>query len=314
VIARRCLDACFERNARRRDRICRGGGPHMAAEGLKSPFRSTSSRSSIRRRSAALPSILRRIRETAHAVVAARPDCSSSSTAPISPIGSPPREGFARPSHRRLCVSLVWAWRSGRARACGPTSTTCLPSCRSSLPLISDWAACLHLCRASIGGAGRDLRPNASRRGAGLSIRRSCWCCQAAVRGDQAADRPVRRRDRTCLGATRINDLVLPTVPRLLDQVTAAISGWRARPKILDRSGENTLPSASPEPRSRIRHGDARARACGVPMVAGLPGCSLEAAIARRLIKVPSAILATSCSARASCRSFSRRTACRSAR
>jgi lipid-A-disaccharide synthase len=88
-------------------------------------------------------------------------------------------------------------------------------------------------------------------------------------------------------------EVVLPTVPHLLAQVTAATSTWPIRPRIvveaadkqaalrvaraaLAKSGTTTLELA----------------VAGVPMVAAYKVAPLEAWVIRRLVRVPSYILA----------------------
>ena len=112
------------------------GGRAMAAQGLASlfPHRRLAiiGFASIPRR---LPTILRRIRETADAVDrGATRTCWSSSTARISPIASRAACAAPRRTSRSSIMSRPRSGRGGRgARArCAPTSTKCWRCCRSS--------------------------------------------------------------------------------------------------------------------------------------------------------------------------------------
>ena len=88
-------------------------------------------------------------------------------------------------------------------------------------------------------------------------------------------------------------DLVLPTVPQMVEPVTQATAGWRVRPRILAEAGEK---------RACIRIARAalaksgtvtlELALAGVPMVTAYKVAAWEAMLARRVVSAPSAILA----------------------
>ena len=219
----------------------------MAAAGLVSPFsdrrprRSSASARSRRR----LPLILRRIRETADAVVAARPDALVIIDSPdfthrvarrvraaraVDPdhqlrvavgVGLAVR---ARARHARLCRSRAGdpAVRAGGA----PRASAARPASMSAIR----WSSAL-----------ADLRPDA--RGgasAGAPIRRSCWCCRAAARseirrllaifGDAIAH---GRSARVGADGARAADAAASR-----RAVRAGVAGWPVRPRIVIEAAE----------------------------------------------------------------------------
>jgi lipid-A-disaccharide synthase len=218
-------------------RLAGVGGHGMQSAGIRSPFSidqlSIIGVSAIPRR---LPMILRRIRETADVIVAARPDA-------LVIIDSP---DFTHRVARRVRARApaipivdyvspsVWAWRSGRARK--------MRAYVDCVLAILPFEPAVH---ARLGGppcvyVGHPLterlallRPNqeeARRRGAdppvllvlpgsrGNEIRRLL-----AIFGEAAAAVAAR--------AGPI-ELVLPTVPHLVADVRAGVAGWPVTPRI----------------------------------------------------------------------------------
>jgi lipid-A-disaccharide synthase len=274
------------------------GGAHMTQEGVPSLFAlgdlAIMGFSAI---PASLPKILHRIRETADAVVAAKPDV-------LVIIDSPEfthrvaRRVRARapsiPIVDYVCPS-VWAWRPGRARvmrayvdhvlALLPFEPAAMqklggPACTFvGHPLseqVARWRPSAEEAQRRLGEPPILLVMPGSRGG---EIRR-----MAATFGKAAA-----------LVSQRIAGLqaVVPAVPRLADMVREAVKQWQVPARVvtapdekdaalrtaraaLTKSGTSTLELA----------------VAGVPMVAGYKVSLLEEVVGRLLVKVPSIILA----------------------
>ena len=275
------------------------GGEAMAAEGLASlfPLRDVTAMGIVAV-IARLPRLLRRIRETAAAAaVGERPDA-------LVIIDSP---DFTHRVARRVRAAApkvpiidyvspsVWAWRPGRARA----MRAYIDHVLALLPFEPD-------AHVRLGGppctyvghplAGRvaELRPNADE----ARRRREDPPMLLLLPGSRHSE--VRRllpvfagaveRVRASSGAL---ELVLPTVPHLADEIAAATRTWPQPPRILVDPEEK---------RAAMRHARAALAAsgtvtlelalAGVPMVGAYRLAAVEATIARRVIRVPSVILA----------------------
>ncbi len=292
------LIAALRRRCQGQIRFSAVGGSHMAKEGVPSLFPlgdlALVGFSTIPGR---LPTILRRIRQAADAVVAARPDV-------LVIIDSP---DFTHRVARKVCarapeISIidyvcpsVWAWRPWRAktmRSYVDRVLTLLPFEPAELerlrgppgtyvghPLIEQVAQ----LRPSAAEAERRLADPplllvlpGSRSG---EVRRMAGAFGAAVG----------------LVAKRLGtiDVVVPTVPRLAETVRTAVAAWPVPARVvadpdeklaafrtaraaLTKSGTSTLELAL----------------AGVPMVAGYKLSLVEAAIGGLLVRVPSVILA----------------------
>jgi lipid-A-disaccharide synthase len=214
------------------------GGRAMAAEGIASPFAieelSIIGLAAIPRR---LPMIFRRIRETADAVVAARPDA-------LVIIDSPEFTHRVARRVRRLVPKIpildyvsptIWAWRPGRARA----MRTYVDQVLAILPFEPavhvklGGPPCLYVGHPMIEHIAA-LRPNAEemqRRHANppvvlvlpgsraSEIRHLLGIFGAAIAQVAARSGPM--------------ELVLPTVPHLVAQVRAGVAGWAVAPRIV---------------------------------------------------------------------------------
>ncbi len=214
------------------------GGRAMAAAGIESPFAieqlSIFGLSAIPRR---LPLILRRIRQTADAVVAARPDA-------LVIIDSPDFTHRVARRVRRAAPEIpivdyvspsVWAWRSGRARAMRAYVDQVLailpfePATHVKL----GGPPCLYVGHPLVERLA-ELRPDAAEQqrrqaeppivlilpGSRLSeVRRLLGIFDTAM--TQVAERAGPM------------ELVLPTVPHLAPYVRAAIAGWARPPRIV---------------------------------------------------------------------------------
>ena len=169
----------------------------MEAEGLKSLFPiGDIAVMGILPVMARLPTLLARIRQTAEAIVAARPTRSSSSTAPTSPIASPGACGGAAELPIVDYVSpSVWAWRPGRAkamRAYVDCVLALLPFEPEAYGRLSG-PRCVYVGHPLIERLG-ELRPNADEARRRPPRRRSSSCCRARAAPRCAADGGFRRR------------------------------------------------------------------------------------------------------------------------
>lgn len=281
-----------------RIRISGVGGTHMAEAGVPSPFPlgdlAIVGFSSIPSK---LPTIIKRIREAADAVVAARPDV-------LVIIDSPDfTHRVAKRVRKRLpgirivdyvCPS-VWAWRPWRARAMKPyvdRVLTLLPFEPAELDRLGGPPG-TYVGHPLIERVD-ELRPNpqeAQRRLAdppillampgsrGGEIRRMAGVFGAAV--GEVAER---------VGALEV---VVPAVPRLADTVGAALSSWPVPARIVTDPAEKLAAFRSARAAlTKSGTSTLELALAGVPMVAAYKVSLLEAGVAKLLIRVPSVILA----------------------
>jgi lipid-A-disaccharide synthase len=274
------------------------GGRAMAAAGLDSLFAieelPTMGLASIPRR---LATILRRIRQTAAAVVAARPDVLVIIDSPDFTHRVARRVRAAAPSIPIVdyVSPSVWAWRPGRARA--------MRAYVDHVLAILPFEPAVH---RKLGGPPttyvghplaeqvRNLRPDAAE----LSRRRADPPVVLVLPGSRPAEigrllEPfaaaldlVRRRGGEI-------ELLLPTVPALAQEVRDATAPWPLVPKVIADPQEKLqafrIARAALAASGTVTLELALA---GVPTVAAYRVAGWEAAIARRLIRVPSVILA----------------------
>jgi lipid-A-disaccharide synthase len=213
------------------------GGRAMAAAGIISPFAidelSIMGIAAVPRR---LPMIFRRIRETADAVVAARPDA-------LVIIDSPDFTHRVARRVRRLAPKIpildyvspsIWAWRPGRARAMRAyvDQVLAILPFEPAVHVKLGGPPCVYVGHPMIEHIGA-LRPNAEeaqRRRAnppvvlvlpgsrGSEIRHLLGTFGATIEQVAARTGPLQ--------------LVLPTVPHLVTQVRAGVAGWAVAPQI----------------------------------------------------------------------------------
>lgn len=244
-----------------------------------------------------LPKIIKRIRQTADAVIAARPDV-------LVIIDSPEfshrvaRRVRARsptiPIVDYVCPS-VWAWRPGRARAMRTYVDhvlALLPFEPAALRRLNG-PPCTYVGHPLGERAGR-LRPNAEE----TRRRLTDPPVLLVLPGSRASE--IRRMagvfgQAVALAAERLGQLevVVPAVPRLAGAVRAAVAAWSVPARVvtdpdqkdaafriaraaLAKSGTSTLELA----------------VAGIPMVAAYKVPLFEEAVARLLIKVDTVILA----------------------
>ena len=246
---------------------------------------------------ASLPKIFKRIRQTADAVVAAKPDV-------LVIIDSPEfthrvaRRVRARapeiPIVDYVCPS-VWAWRPGRARAMlsyVDHVLALLPFEPAAMQRLGG-PACTFVGHPLSERAGH-LRPSAEearRRAADPPL-------LLVLPGSRASE--IRRMagvfgEAVELAAKRAGalDVVVPAVPRLADTVRAAVASWRIPARVVTDPGEKD--AAFRTARAALTKSGTSTlelAVAGVPMVAAYKVPLFEELIARVLIKVQSVILA----------------------
>ncbi|MDP2410581.1 MAG: lipid-A-disaccharide synthase [Pseudolabrys sp.] len=275
------------------------GGAHMAEQGVVSPFPlGDLAIMGFAAIPAQLPKILRRIRETADAVVAARPDV-------LVIIDSPEfthrvarrvrAEAPGIPIVDYVCPS-VWAWRPGRARKMRGYVDHVL----ALLPFEPDvmrrlgGPPCTYVGHPLTERAA-DLRPQtpeeAARRLADPPLllvlpgsRSGEIKRMAGVFGDAVA--------RVAKQAGPL-EVVVPSVPRLAAAVGAAVAAWPVPARIITDAAEKD--AAFRTARAALTKSGTSTlelAVAGVPMAAAYKVPLLEAAVGRVLITAPSAILA----------------------
>ncbi len=274
------------------------GGHDMAARGLASLFPidqlSIMGFVSIPRR---LPNILRRIRETADAVIAARPDA-------LVIIDSPDLTHRVARRVRRTDPSIpivdyvspsVWAWRPGRARAMRAYVDHVLALLPFEPQAHRDLGGppCTYVGHPLAAEVAK-LRPNADE----ALRRRADPPVILVLPGSRSGE--IRRHtaifgEALALLRERIGpiEVVLPTVPHLAGPVVAATMSWPVPPRIVvepaDKQAAFRVARAALAKSGTVTLELALA---GVPMVAAYRGSPVEAWAARRVVRVPSYILA----------------------
>jgi len=285
------------RHARPDVRFAAVGGSHMAAEGVPSLFPlgelAIIGFAAIAK---SLPAILRRLAETADAVVAAKPDL-------LVIIDSPEfthrvaRKVRAKAPHIPIvdyvCPS-VWAWRPGRAKAMRGYVDRVL----ALLPFEPE-------AMARLGGPPTDfvghplgeqvgrLRPEA-----GPASRLEGPPLVLAMPGSRSGE--IRRMAEVfgeALGLLVATagpfEVVVPTVERLLPAAREAVARWPVPARVVTDPDEKY--AAFRRARAALAKSGTTTlelAIAGVPMVTGYKVAALEAWVARRLIKLSSVILA----------------------
>ena len=274
------------------------GGGAMAAGGLESLFPIEElpiiGLASIPRR---LAMILRRIRQTAAAIIAARPDVLVIIDSPDFTHRVARRVRAAAPSIPIVdyVSPSVWAWRPGRARA--------MRAYVDHVLAILPFEPAVH---RKLGGPPttyvghplaeqvKALRPDAAE----FSRRQADPPVVLVLPGSRPAE--IRRLLGPFGAALELVrhragniELMLPSIPAVLQEVRSATADWPVAPRVI----------VDPEEKLRaFRIARAALAASGtvtlelalaaVPTVAAYRVAGWEAAIARRLIRVPSVILA----------------------
>jgi len=277
------------------------GGRAMAAAGIISPFAidalSIMGIAAIPRR---LPMIFRRIRQTAAAVVAARPDA-------LVIIDSPDFTHRVARRVRRLAPKIpildyvspsVWAWRPGRAhamRAYVDQVLAILPF-EPAVHVKLGGPPCLYVGHPLIERIA-ELRPNAEE----ARRRRENPPVILVLPGSRASE--IKHLLGTfgaaiaqIAGRTGPMELVLPTVPHLVAQVRAGVAGWAVAPRIVVEPAEKW--AAFRQARAALAASGTvtlELALAGIPTVAAYRMSIVEWSIARLLrmrSTLPSVILA----------------------
>jgi lipid-A-disaccharide synthase len=274
------------------------GGEAMQAEGLRSRFAlaeiATMGLVDVARR---LPRLLACIRETASAAVAARPDV-------LVIIDSPDFTHRVARRVRRAAPQIpivnyvspsVWAWRPWRARAMRRYIDHVLallpfePAAHEKL----GGPPCSYVGHPLAAKAAR-LRPDESER----QRRRADPPVLLVLPGSRRSEvgrllapfAATVERVRAEVGPL---ELVLPTVPHLVEAIAAATRGWPLAPRIvLDQADKQAAFRVARAALAASGTVTLELAIAGVPTVAAYRVTAFEAAVARRLIRVPSVILA----------------------
>ncbi len=274
------------------------GGAHMADEGLVSLY-SLSDLSSFGFASlpGRLPTMLRRIRDTADSAIAAKPDV-------LVIIDSP---DFTHRVARRVrarspaipivdyVCPTVWAWRPGRAHVMRAYVDLVL----ALLPFEPDAMKRLQGPPCSFVGhpLGEQvvlLRPNAEE----ARRRMSDPPLLLVLPGSRSGE--IRRMagifgEAVALASERAGpfDIVVPAVPRLAESVKAAIAKWHVPARVATRTAEKHAAFRSARAAlTKSGTSTLELALAGVPMAAAYKVPLIEELIGRLLITAPSAILA----------------------
>jgi lipid-A-disaccharide synthase len=274
------------------------GGVAMAREGLKSLFPieelSIIGFSAVIKQ---LPKILRLIRQTAGAVIGARPDM-------LVIIDSPDFTHRVARRVRARDASIpivdyvspsVWAWRPGRARAMRKYVDHVL----ALLPFEPEEYRRLHGPPCSYVGHPLteqlgSLRPNAEEEVRRHGMPPVLLVLPGSRRGEIRHHMAVFGEALDRLRATGQDfELILPTMPHLLEGVREGVSSWKVAPRIVvgeqEKRAAFRIATAALAKSGTVTLELALA---GVPMVTAYQTGELEAFIVRRALTVTSVILA----------------------
>jgi len=274
------------------------GGRAMAREGLASRFPieelSIIGLAAVVRQ---LPAILRRIRETADAVIAAAPDILVIIDSPdfTHRVAKRVRAQAPRIPIVDYVSPTIWAWRPGRARAMKPYIDHVL----ALLPFEPAAYERLHGPPCTYVGHPlteqiAQLRPDVDEQ----KRRESAPPVLLVLPGSRRSE---IRHHMTAFGMTLTRlqaedvafEAVLPTMPHLQQAVTEALKVWKVQPRVV--IGEQEKRAAF-----RVAHAalvksgtvTLELALSGVPMVAAYRTGAMEAFVLRRAIRVSSVILA----------------------
>ena len=274
------------------------GGTHMAQEGVPSLFAlgdlAIMGFSAIPAR---LPKILRRIHETADAVVDAKPDVLVIIDSPefTHRVARRVRERAPQIPIVDYVSPSVWAWRPGRARvmrayvdhvlALLPFEPAAMqklggPPCTFVGHPLSEQVA--------------QLRPSAEEAQRRLG-EPPILLVMPGSRGGEIRRLAATFGKAAALVSQRMAGLqaVVPTVPRLANMVREAVKRWQVPARVVTSSDEKD--AAFRTARAALTKSGTSTlelAVAGVPMVAGYKVSLLEEVVGRLLVKVPSIILA----------------------
>jgi lipid-A-disaccharide synthase len=274
------------------------GGAHMAAQGVPSLFPlgdlAIMGFSAI---PASLPKILGRIRETANAVLAARPDV-------LVIIDSPEFTHRVARKVRNIAPEIpivdyvcpsVWAWRPGRARAMRSYVDhvlALLPFEPAAMEKLSG-PVCTFVGH-SLSERASTLRPDAKE-----ALRRvgnpPILLVMPGSRSGEIKRLATTFGKAVALVSNRVTGLevVVPALPQLGDLVREAVKTWQVPTRVVTASDEKD--AAFRIARAALTKSGTSTlelAVAGVPMVAAYKVSLLEELIVRPMIKAPSIILA----------------------
>ena len=274
------------------------GGRAMGSQGIGSPFDIADlSIIGVASIPARLPLILRRIRETAAAIVAARPDA-------LVIIDSPDFTHRVARRVRKAAPEIpiinyappsVWAWRQGRARAMRAyvdEVLAILPFEPAAFERLQG-PPCTYVGHPLAERIGA-LRPSAEEARRRLADPPLVLVLPGSRRGE------INRFAATfgaaiALAAERAGpfELVLPTLPHVAALVAAATAAWPVRPRIVTDAAEKCAAFRSARA-ALAKSGTVTLELAlaQVPTVAAYRIAAWEAFVYRRLVRVSSVILA----------------------
>jgi lipid-A-disaccharide synthase len=274
------------------------GGPHMAAAGVPSLFPlGDLAIIGFAAIPASLPKILRRIRETADAVVSAKPDALIIIDSPEFTHRVAQRvraRSPAIPIIDYVCPS-VWAWRPGRARA----MRTYVDHVLALLPFEPKVMEKLGGPPCSYVGHPltervSDLRPKDLEKRLRLANPPLILVMPGSRTGEIRRMAPVFgaaiARIAEQFGAIEV---MVPAVPRLVEFVRAAVAAWRVPAQVIvDPSEKDEAFRTARAALTKSGTSTLELALAGVPMVAAYRVPLVEELAARLLLNVPSVILA----------------------
>jgi lipid-A-disaccharide synthase len=273
------------------------GGREMAREGLASPFPiddlAIIGFAAIPRR---LPVILRRIRETADLVLAGRPDV-------LVIIDSPE---FTHRVARRVRTAApaipiidyvspsVWAWRPGRARA----MRSYVDHVLALLPFEPEahrrlgGPPCTYVGHPVIEEL-TQLRPDAEEARRRLAEPPVVLVLPGSRSGEIRRLLGTFGEAMAIVAARRAPpEIVLPTLPHLLERIKAATAGWTVAPRVVTEAADKQ--AAFRRARAALAKSGTvtlELALAGVPLVAAYKVSLIEEIVGRLAIKVSTAIL-----------------------
>lgn len=246
---------------------------------------------------ARLPLLLRRMEDAARGVVAFAPDLLLTIDSPdfcLRVAKKVRRRAPAIPIVHWVCPS-VWAWRSGRARRMAPHIDTIL----ALLPFEPAALERLHGPRTVYVGHPlmerlADLRPDATEAARRADTGNPIVLVLPGSRRSEIQHLMPAFGEAVALiaGAVPGARFVLPAVPHLAGRIRESLTGWPVRPEVVE--GEDAKYAAFRSARAALAASGTvtlELALAQVPTVAAYRGAGWEAAIARRLIRLPSVIL-----------------------
>jgi len=278
-------------------RFCGVGGRAMTAEGLTSLYpidqHALMGFAAVVRQ---LPAILRRIRDTAAAIVAIRPHVLVIIDSPDFTLQVAKRVRAAAPGIPIVdyVSPTVWAWRPGRARAMRAYVDHVLavlpfePAVHERL----GGPPCTYVGHPLVEHVG-ELRPSATETERRLADPPVLLVMPGSRRGE------IRRfiepfGQAIALVSQRVGqlELVVPTVPAIADDVRTAVSAWSPAPIVIDDpAGKHHAFRVARAALAKSGTGTLELALAGVPTVAAYRVAAWEAAILRLLAPQPSTII-----------------------